>query len=633
MLKREYKISVNNDDWMAPEETLMDASSDHSDLEMPIAGSVFQLFFIAGLAAFLVIFAATFKIAANDHEYYANIAVQNRSVNYLIPPPRGIIYDREGVPLVKNDPSFDLLLVNREFDLKDFKAKGQLNKLSGILNIRSDVLEKNISDGLKSNSIFFLATDLSKDQVLAVKYLEPIGMHIVPDTKRNYIDGAKFSQVIGYVSKVSKDDLEDPYYQTTDTIGRLGIEYQYEKYLRGDHGRIFFGSETALGSNLDPKIGNSIALTIDADLQKKLYAELQAVTASAGLTRAAAIIQNPQNGEVLAMVSLPSFDNNEFTKGLSEESYKRLFENKARPLFNRVIAGLYHPGSTIKPLIGMMALQERIVAPQDTIKDCVQLTVPNTYNNSVTYVFKNWREELGLFNLRKAIANSCNVYFYTIGGGFGKIAGLGIQRISNYLSAVLAGSKLGIDIPGETSGFVPTPDWKEKETGEPWYQGDTYNVSIGQGDLIVTPLWLNSYISAIANGGTMYQPKLVNKILDSRQNIVEDFKTKPIAKIPFRPEVIKEVKSDMEETIISGTAQIFQDLPVRAGAKTGTAEVAKGKTINSLFTIFAPADHPEIAMTVLVEGSATNQGLAIRTAHNVLKWYFGENASISYQQN
>ena len=380
--------------------------------------------------------------------------------------------------------------------------------------------------------------------------------------------------------------------------------------------------------NKDPVQGNNLVLNIDYDLQKKLYNELYGVLTSAGLSRGAAVIQNPRNGAVLAMVSFPSFDNNIFIKGLSDSQFKNLFESNAKPLFNRVISGLYNPGSTIKPFMGMAALQEGIITSQDTIRDCVSLVVPNPFDKNSPYVFKNWRQDYGLFNLRRAIAQSCNVFFFAIGGGFGNISGLGAEKIAKYLSTGLANVKLGIDMPGEEYGFVPDPDWKLQTRGENWYQGDTYNISVGQGDLLVTPLWLNTYVSAIANGGTLYKPMVAQKTVDERNNDLEVFMQKALAKLPFKDDVIREMKSDMEETVISGTAGTLKDLPVRVGAKTGTAEVVKGKSINSLFTAFAPFENPELNITVLIEGSASNQGLAIRVAHNVLKWYFGE-----YQQN
>src|SRR3989344_2138822 len=507
MLKREYKISVN-EDWVQPEETLLDSGSEYSDLETPISADTFRLTFMAAVILFAAVMAFTFKIGIADHETFANLALQNKSVNFLIPPPRGIIMDRLGKPLVKNLPSFDLLVVSRGIRENPTAIPGSAreplpssedsqNKIARILKIQPEEFKTFISDGIKTSSIFFAATDLNKDQVLAIKYLNPHGYYIVPNTKRYYLDGHQFSQVAGYVGKVNKNDLKDEYYYSTDIIGRLGAEAQYEEILRGEHGRILFGKEKDENLNKDPVQGNNLVLNIDYDLQKKLYNELYGVLTSAGLSRGAAVIQNPRNGAVLAMVSFPSFDNNIFVKGLSDSQFKNLFESNAKPLFNRVISGLYNPGSTIKPFMGMAALQEGIITSQDTIRDCVSLVVPNPFDKNSPYVFKNWRQDYGLFNLRRAIAQSCNVFFFAIGGGFGNISGLGAEKIYKYLTAGLANVELGIDLPGEESGFVPSPDWKLQTRGENWYLGDTYNISVGQGDLSVTPLWLDSFVFSI----------------------------------------------------------------------------------------------------------------------------------------
>jgi len=248
--------------------------------------------------------------------------------------------------------------------------------------------------------------------------------------------------------------------------------------------------------------------------------------------------------------------------------------------------------------------------------------VPNPFSPDNPYIFRNWRNEYGLFDLKKAIANSCNIYFYMVGGGHEKIKGLGAEKIINYLKKTNTDSRLGIDLPGETAGFVPTPEWKIRETGEPWYLGDTYNISIGQGNLLVTPLWLNGYVSAIANGGKIYQPLIAQKIIDENGQIITNFNQEIAVNLPFSTNTILEVKQAMRETVKSGTAKLLRDLPVTSAAKTGTAEVIKGMTNNSFFTVFAPYDTPEISMTILIENTTTRQGLAIKAAHNVLKWYF-----------
>ena len=619
---KSYQTSFDNDDWVTPEETLLDSGSHHPDIEKPISGSIFKFFLVLFSISGIILIAFMFKIGVIEHEAFAKLAFQNKSANLPLPPPRGLIVDRNNQPFVKNMATFNLLAVARELK-EDEALNDHIKKIANTLNEQEESLKTLLEEQMSINSTFFVRLDLTKDQALSIKYLNSPGFYVVPDTKRSYVDSHKISQVIGYTGKVSKEDFrQDDYYFITDTIGRLGIEYQYENFLRGSHGNIFFSREETDYLTRDPQPGKTVMLNLDHDLQIKLYDEIFTVLRESGLARAAAIIQDPRNGEVLAITSFPSFDNNMFSSGISESEYKNLFENKAKPLFNRVVSGLYNPGSTIKPFIGMAGLQEKIISPQDTIEDCVSLTVPNPFDPSDPYIFRNWRTEFGSFNLKKSIANSCNIYFFTVGGGHNNIKGLGADKIAEYLKSALADATLGIDLPGEVNGFVPTPDWKLKEKGEPWYLGDTYNISIGKGDLLLTPLWLNGYVSAISNGGIIYKPLVAKKVIGENKEVVEDFSAEAVGSLPFSKEVIEEMRNAMREAVISGTAQILNTLPVKAAAKTGTAEVIKGQTINSLFTVFAPYDNPQIAMTILIEGSASNQGLAIRAANQVLQWYF-----------
>src|SRR3989338_2273669 len=626
-LKRStYSLEINQDDWASPEETLLDAGSDYADLEKPIPDFYFKFIAVATLILFFAVAALSFNLSVFKHDNFEKIAAQNKSVSFAVSPPRGAIFDRLGRSLTENVPSFGLLAVSRELK-NSVPEEANLEKLAQILKISAENFEKTISYGSKTNSVFFVAADLNKEQILAVENGIFKGFHIIPDLKRRYVDGKQFAHIIGYVGKVNGNDLRrDAYYESVDFMGRTGIEAEYEKILRGEHGRLLFdgGAENGKIVNRETSAGSNLVLNIDYALQKKLYNETYNILAANGLAKAAAVIQNPQNGAVLALVSFPDYDNNDFVAGLSDREADSILKNKNQPLFNRVIGGLYNPGSTIKPLMGLMALEEKIFAPQDNIRDCVSLTVPNPFDADSPYVFKNWRSESGLFNLRKAIANSCNIYFFIAGGGHKSIKGLGVERITKYLTASLAAQQLGIDLPGEEAGFIPGPDWKLAEKRESWYLGDTYNISIGQGDLLISPLWLNSYISAIGNGGTFYKPQTAQRILDANKNTIQIFQPEKIGQLQFKQDNILEIKSDMEETVLSGTAKALRDLPVRAGAKTGTAEVVKNKKINSLFSAFAPWENPEIAITVLVEDAASNQGLAVQIAHNVLKWYFGQ---------
>ncbi|MEK7138728.1 MAG: penicillin-binding transpeptidase domain-containing protein [Patescibacteria group bacterium] len=622
---REYKISLR-DDWINPEETLLDSSSEHQDLEVPISNSIFRfaLFFVLILSIVVTVF--VFDLSIRRNGYYASMAFQNRSVTFSVPPPRGIIFDRLGRPLVTNELTFDLLAVSKEAKDNDSESIAGIAKILGKDTVEFSSL---LSGNMKNNAVFFASSDLSKDQVLQIKFANPKGLYVIPNIRRHYKDSSQFSQVIGYIGRVGKEDINlSDYYHPTDVSGKLGVEAQYEDYLRGKHGKIFFQQGESLTE--DPVIGNSVVLNIDYDIQKRLFNELFNTLKDTSYSKAAAVVQNPKTGAVLAMASFPTYDNNQFVEGLSGAQYKSLFENKSRPLFNRVVSGLYNPGSTIKPFMGLMTLEEGVFSSSDTIKDCVDLTIVNPYNPDDTYVFKNWRPEYGPFNLKRAIANSCNIYFFTAGGGYGSVKGLGVEKIANYLRSALADSKLKIDLPGEVEGFVPTPDWKLTARGENWYQGDTYNISIGQGDLLVTPLWLNSYISAIANGGAIYKPLVAKQIMDREKNVIMALEPESIGHLNFKADNLSEVKNAMAETTISGTAKLLGTLPVRSGAKTGTAEVIKGRRLNSIMTAFAPFDNPEISITVLIEGSATNEGLAIRTTYELLKWYFEEYAKPNF---
>lgn len=621
--KKEYSVSVDHEDWVAPEETLVDSLSNYSDLEQPISSGVFRVATMIIIALFLVIASVSFNMSILSNAMYADLSLQNKTVNFAISPPRGLILDRQGQPLVKNVPSFDLVAVSRDIPKGVDERNRILMSLSSILGTSSDELSNLIAENTKKSSLFVVASDLTKEKVLSVTQLNPRGFTVVATTKRSYLDSHEFSTVIGYTGKVNKSDLgSDSYYLSSDVVGRAGIESQYELTLRGTHGRMYFGQGQESGVQEEPKPGQNIVLNIDADVQKQLYSALYSVLREANLNSAAAIVQDPRDGSVLGMVSFPGYDNNIFNESVSQDQYEKLFLSAGKPLFNRAISGLYNPGSTIKPFFGMAGLQEKVITPRTTIQDCINITIPNPYKPDEPSIFKNWREDFGPFNLRRSIADSCNVFFFTVGGGHDSIAGLGITKIVAFLKKAFADVLLGIDLPGEAKGFIPTPEWKEQTEHAGWFLGDTYNVSIGQGNLILSPLWINTYISAVANGGTIYKPRVANRIVDGAKNTVQLFPSQELGKLPFSPDVIREVHNDMQETVLSGTAKLLQDLPVSAGAKTGTAEVIKHQRINSLFTAFAPLESPQVTITVLVEGSPSNEGYAIRAANNFLKWYF-----------
>ena len=631
--KKEYRISLTHDDWVSPEETLVDSHSNYSDLEQPISTNVFRISLAVVVVTFLIVAVSSFNMSILGYASYADLAEQNRTVNFSIAPPRGTIFDSKGRPLVKNIPSFDLIVISRELPKDVQERLSDIEPLAHLLNTTPQELMEFLDTSSKKSSIFVVASDITKEKILTFTQLNPQGFYMVATTKRQYLDGHQFSTIVGYTGKVNKDDLsEDSYYVATDSIGRAGVEARYESTLRGAHGRIFFTQDTGGSVRQEPRSGDSIVLNVDQDVQKILYTSLFTILRTAGLSKAAAVVQDPRSGAVLGMVSFPGYDNNIFSSQVSQTDFEKLFLNPNKPLFNRVVSGLYNPGSTIKPFMGLMGLQEGVISTNTTIQDCIELVVPNPFNPEEPSIFKNWRPDLGAFNLRRSIADSCNVFFYRLGGGYEQQNGLGISRIVKYLKQGFADALLGIDLPGEEKGFVPTPEWKKETRNEDWYRGDTYNISIGQGDLLVSPLWINTYISAIANGGTIYKPLVTNRIIDDNKNAKKIYEATALGQLSFRDDVLREIKNDMAETVRSGTARSLSNLPVTVGAKTGTAEVVKNKSINSLFTAFAPLENPEVAITVLIEGSPSNEGHATRTAYEFLQAYFSKpNPSINPQ--
>jgi penicillin-binding protein 2 len=628
-----YRVTIDRDDIVAPEETFVDAGSNLSAIEVPVSDSVFRTaYFLLAMGA-IVLITAVGWLTVVRYGYFSQLSLRNQTVNVSVPPPRGIIMDRSGVPLVQNIPSFDLLVVSRQVQHDQSGALQGLPVLARILGRDPEELAMQLADGMRKNAVFFVATDLARSQVLALESLLPSGFSIITSTKRQYTNAAQFSDIVGYVGKVSQDDIgRDAYYLPSDIIGRLGIESSYESVLRGQHGQMMFNAAQTT-TKQPTAAGDNVVLSVDRATQQALYASVWDMLRESGLVAAAAVAQDPRDGSVLGMVSFPSYDSNVFNGPLSQQDADRLFNNSAHPLLNRIIAGRYNPGSTIKPFIGMTALQEGLIRPDQTVvNDCISLTVPNPSDPAKPYVYKNWRADTGPFDLNRAIADSCNIYFFTVGGGHGSFGGLGIGRIDTYLRSASADTLLGIDLPGEEHGFVPTPEWKYAATKEPWYQGDTYNTSIGQGDLLVTPLWLNTIVSAIANGGTLWQPRVASRIIDAHEATLRTIDAHALGQMPFSAEVIAQMQTAMRGTVTNGTAKILKDLPVSAAAKTGTAEVIKGQRINSLLTVYAPADHPQIALTVLIEGSASNQGYALRAAHSFLAWYFSSTRAIVSHQ-
>ncbi len=466
------------------------------------------------------------------------------------------------------------------------------------------------------------------------------GWRLEKNPCRQYIAASYFSHILGYIGQVSSVDLEEyPDYSLDDHIGKIGLELQYESLLRGQPGQEqievdFSGKTQSLLATKPAQSGQGLVLHIDMELQKKVYQSLEKMLEQLGLKKgAAAVAMDPQNGGILALVSLPSFDNNLFAQGISQADLAVLKNNSEKPFLNRALAGQYPPGSTVKPLIAAAALEEAIIKPEQQINCQGGLSIAHQYESQIIYHYPDWKTH-GLTDIIKAIAQSCNVFFYTIGGGYDQIDGLGVNRIKKYLQYFGLGQASQIDLPHEEIGLIPDQEWKkETKPNEDWYLGDTYHLAIGQGDILVTPLQLTSAIASLANNGTLYQPQLVAQIIDSNsgpeqtrygtgKDIVEDIPAKVIRQEFIKPENIKTVQEGMRQAVLTGSARALAGLAVKVAGKTGTAQFGASGETHAWFVGYAPYEKPQIVLTILIEGGGSGDRVAVPVAKEVLEWYF-----------
>jgi len=629
---KKYYIK-NNSHSLEAEEVFLDAKAlesleEKGKLEKKISRKKFSILYIIMLLGFVFLLLRVGQLQIVKGEYYKKLAIGNIIREYPICAPRGIIYDRNKTPLVYNVVDFSLVLDKDSF-LSNPKEKREeiLEQLSSIIKKPKDEIIATLENEKLESNILVLKDNLKKEQVLIIQFYikDWNGIYLKKKIKRDYQFSPYFSHILGYVSKVSKKDLEDnPSYNPEDYIGRTGLELFYDKWLRGKYGKEIMevnsvGKIVKKLKHEEPIPGNSLILNIDKDLQIKLYDSLKKYADKAE-KKGVGIVLNPSNGAILSLVSLPSFDNNIFSGKISKEEYNKLVSNINKPFLNRAISGEYPPGSTIKPLIASAGLQEKIVSLSTTVNCKGGISVKDKYVPKKIWYFADWRAH-GITDIIKAIAVSCNVYFYHLSGGYGKIKGLGIEKIKKYLQLFGLGKKTNIDLPNEHSGLIPDKKWKEKTKGEKWYIGDTYHIGIGQGDIKVTPIQIAAATSVIANKGTLYKPQIVDKIIDENGNLIMDISPEVIRKNFIDKKYLDIVRKGMREAVVYGSCRALNDLPVKVAGKTGTAQFCKDKT-HAWFTGFAPFDNPEIVITILVEGGGEGHKMAVPVAKEVLQWYF-----------
>lgn len=577
-----------------------------------IVAAAFILFFT------IIIMARLFYLQIINRAFYTTLSEQNIFNIIPIAPTRGLIYDRHGVLLAKNIPAFSLVIIPGR--LKHMETT--LADLEKIIDITPDELKafyRNVKQSHRFSPVTLIPklTEAEADKFYVNQYRFP-GISVEPRLLREYPLGASFSNIIGYVARITREELQTgdhENYSASELIGKTGIEKQYETLLRGTPGSEVVemnarGEVVRTLKKNPPTAGLNLYLSIDSHLQ-------QFVENALGNNAGVVIVMNPNNGEILAMVSKPSFDPNPFVAGISTKDYQALLDGENHPLYNRSLRGLYSPGSTIKPFYALAGLDNAVISANSSIDDHGQFHVPGT-----NHIFHDWKiNGHGKVNVIKAIAVSCDSFFYNLAQN------MGIAKMDQILLRFGFGAKTGIDLPGELSGVVPSPEWKRKVKHTPWYAGDAINAGIGQGALLVTPLQLLVATSALATHGFRIQPHLV---------ITQDEPKGLAAVILNHPGAWETVAQGMQEVVSDpiGTAYHFwQKTPYTLAGKTGTAQVFGNRTEreekselnipkhlrnNHLFIGYAPVDHPQVAIVSVVE----HDPQANQVARAVLDYYF-----------
>ncbi len=545
----------------------------NKDISQPALKNSHRYFFIGLLIiSFLGLFLRLFHLQIIEGHNNRATADSNRIAIKLIHAPRGVIYDRNGKILAQNEPGFRLL---------------------------------------EGSSV----TYLTRDQALDLEvHSDPRMKNLEVDNLRSYPMGKETAHILGYTSEITEDELKDlkfKSYKLGDRIGRVGVEQIYETVLRGvDGGEIIEvdakGNKIRSLRQTPPIPGQNLYLTIDADLQAQSYKLLEAAVRKSSSCCGAEVAQDPNSGQILALVSIPSFEPGKI------ENY---LEGENSPFLNRVIAGRYPPGSIFKIVSSLAGLISGKINSKTQFEDTGVLTLG-------TFKFTNWyfteygRTE-GLVDILKALQRSNDIFFYRLGQITGE------ELIAQTAKKLGYGKKLGIDLPGEVTGLIPNGEWKQKNIGDVWYPGDTLHMAIGQGFVLVTPLQVNNVTSIIASSGKQFPPHLALKITGSDGATIKQYKYNPSVQKEPDEQKLKLIKAGLELVPKNGgTAWPFFNFPIATAGKTGTAEFGDptGRT-HAWYTLYAPADQPKIALTVLVEGAGEGSNVASPVAKEILRWY------------
>lgn len=594
-----------------------------------------RVLFAAGavILLFLALLVRIFYLQVIQHDHYSTLSEDNRFTLLPLPPTRGLIYDRNGILLAQNLPTFTLELIPAK--LKNLQDT--ITTLEKMVNITSED-KRRFYKLIKKRRRFEgipLRFRLSDEEVakLAVNQYRLPGVEISAELTRQYPHGALAAHAIGYVARISEDDLQkldSTRYAATRYIGKVGVEKAYEDILHGEVGYQEVeinaqGREVSVRQGTLPVPGKNIYLSLDLNVQR--IAEQSFKDYSGAL-----VAIDPNDGAILALVSLPTFDPNLFVNGIDTDSYQQLNESPTQPLFNRALQGRYPPGSTIKPFMGLAALDYNSITPEKSIFCPGYYSLKNDERH-----YRDWRKEgHGHTNLTKAITESCDVYFYDLA------LNLNIDKIHQFLAQFGFGKITGVDLRDEVSGLLPSREWKQRSQHQAWYPGETLITGIGQGYWLTTPLQLANATAAISTRGHRYQPHILQATDAAENDELEDFTPVSLPDINVkRPENWDTIINAMHNVVRGdhGTARgISYNLPYEIAGKTGTAQVfglKEGEKYDAkkvsqhlrdhaLFIAFAPVEQPRIALAVIAENGGGGGATAAPIARKVLDAFFQE---------
>jgi penicillin-binding protein 2 len=608
--------------------------------------------------AFLALGYNLFSLQIAQGAHFNELAEGNRVREETVPAPRGIMFDRHGTQLVVNEGSFAVALVPVDLARAGDARSRELGLVQRLTGISADEVQRQ-ADAHRAEPFQPVVLKKNLDNATYEAISENLpnlpGIRLETDTTRHYTEGAALSHLLGYVGKLDPQEYQDLHgqgYLLDDTLGKTGLEFINEQFLRGSSGQQVVetdaqGRVVQMISRTDPVPGNNVYLSIDLNLQKEVVKDLQASMDDAnrklGGTRGqagAAIVMNPQTGEVYSMVSLPDYNINEFADGITTAQYQALLDNPGLPLLNRAIGGVYPPGSTFKPVTASAALQA------GTINQGSSINCPGHFTVG-TSSFLCWNTAgHGAQNVLAAIAHSCDVFFYTVADRMGD------QILSQYASDFGVGRPTGIDLTGEAKGIVPNSDWKARyfaqayqETGDPawqdgkWYEGNTITYGIGQSYLLVTPLQDLEWIATVANGGHYMRPLLTNRISSVGGGMVKPFMPVVDHTVQASPQVLALVREGLRAAAAPGgtsgfiwSQAQFKSVPSPAG-KTGTAQFGvPDKTgnypLHAWYAAYAPSVDPEIAVVTFVEGGGEGHEASAPVAAQIMSYYFAHRDAI-----